>query len=346
MDAQNVLHDWFLSVQRSFPWREERTPYKVWVSEIMLQQTRAEVVVPYFLRWMERFPSVQSLAEASLEAVIKTWEGLGYYSRARNLHKAAIEIVKKWDGKLPSSLEALSSLPGIGTYTAGAILSFAFLQRAAAVDGNVVRVMSRYFAVQENVDQKKVRNNLEKKTLAFLDFASPWMTSEALIELGALICRPKPDCNQCPLQDSCLANRQKIAETLPLKNGRQLVTVLKRHVAVIQADHAVLVRKMEKGKLMADLYEFPYFEGEECTSHSMIEWVKRSFGLIVESTGALTQVSHTFTRYKAVLYPLCFVAKQKKSVPDWEWVKLQDLRSLPFSSGHRRLAEQLKEKGL
>ena len=251
------LHDWFGETQREFPWRVERTPYKVWVSEVMLQQTRASVAIPYFQRWLKLFPDVRSLANASPEQVIKAWEGLGYYSRARNLHAGAKQIMEQFGGKIPSNREALESIKGLGPYTVGAILSFGFHQRAPAVDGNVTRALSRYFLIEENVSKQKTKRLIEEKAAGILDEKEPWVTAEALIELGAMICLPKPQCAACPLRKNCRAFHEGRAESLPIKNREEKTTELWRAVILIIADGKVLLRKGKAGKVMADLYEFP-----------------------------------------------------------------------------------------
>ena len=186
------LLEWFEANKRVFPWREHPTPYRVWISEVMLQQTRAQVVVSYFDRWMKRFPNVEALAAAPIEEVIKIWEGLGYYSRARNLHKGAQEIVRKHGGRIPNTREALLELPGLGPYTAGAILSFGFHQRATAVDGNVLRVLSRFGWIAEDIGKIAARRKIEALAESLLDEKKPWVSAEALIELGATICLPQP----------------------------------------------------------------------------------------------------------------------------------------------------------
>ncbi len=331
------LNRWFQQNQRSFPWREERTPYKVWISEVMLQQTRASVVVPYFLRWMELFPDVFALAQASLEEVIKAWEGLGYYSRVRNLHKGAQQLVSLFEGKIPDSKEALDSIAGLGPYTIGAILSFGFQKRAAAVDGNVARVISRYFAVEENICKSKVRKGIEERAIAFLDEEEPWVTAEALIELGATVCTPKPRCEECPLQAGCQGLQKGIAEALPIKNAEKEVTFLRRVVVVVEAQGKILVRRGEKGKVMADLYEFPYFE-EEITNPTQLDKV---LGFPVDYVCRLREVVHTFTRFKARLFPYLLKAAALHPVPGAEWIAREHLGTLPFSAGHRKIVHQL-----
>jgi A/G-specific adenine glycosylase len=347
------LVDWFKQTKRSFPWREERTPYRVWIAEVMLQQTRASVVIPYFLRWMERFPDIQALSAASIEEIIKTWEGLGYYSRARNLHKGAKQIVEKFNGVIPDSHDNLASIYGIGPYTVGAILSFGFHQRAVALDGNVTRVVSRYFAIDENVCRSSVRKRIVSQAEGLLDEKEPWVSAEALIELGATLCTPKPRCGECPLQKGCLGLEKGIAESLPIKNKEKEIVVLNRLVAVIEAEGQFLVCKRKTGEVMADLYEFPYFErgfrNERGESHlfeggifqNLDKLVEKRFGFHVEWIGALQKVIHTFTRYKAHLIPFLMRAPHLVELPGWNWIHKENLSTLPFSSGHKKILMQL-----
>ncbi len=331
------LHEWFQQNRREFPWRMAPTPYKVWISEVMLQQTRASVVVPYFERWLTLFPDVRTLASAPLEKVIKTWEGLGYYSRARNLHKGAQQIVEQFGGEIPSQRKDLESIYGLGPYTVGAILSFGFRQRAVAVDGNVTRVITRYFSIEENISKQSTKKKIAAAAETLLDLDEPWITSEALIELGATLCTPKPRCLICPLQKNCLG--QGKAESLPIKNGEKQIIPLKRAVVIIESEGRVLVRKGEKGKVMADLYEFPYFEmgKEQWTQTAVVKAVQRNLGLKMTLVERLPAVTHTFTRYKAHLYPIRCKTEGIKNVEGYEWVARNTLSELPFSSGHRRI---------
>lgn len=322
------LHDWFLENRRSFPWRQDGTPYRVWVSEVMLQQTRASAVIPYFLRWMEKFPDIATLAAMPIETVIKAWEGLGYYSRARNLHRGAKQVVERFGGVLPDRKEDLETIAGLGPYTVGAILSFGFKKRAAAVDGNVARVMSRYCHITDNLSKREGQKKIWEATEGMLDEREPWVTMEALIELGATLCTLKARCGICPLQLSCKGQHQ--AEYLPIKNEKKPITELKRVVTVIEAEGAILVRKQPKGQVMADLYEFPYFASEE----EALCFLKP---LGVREKRALSKTVHTFTRYKAHLYPLYVRVGVRQEIAGYEWILRDILASYPFSSGHRRI---------
>jgi A/G-specific adenine glycosylase len=307
----------------------------------MLQQTRTSVVIPYFERWMRLFPDPFTLAAAPLEQIIKAWEGLGYYNRARYLHEGAKQIVKQFGGTLPNKREELLKIKGLGTYTTNAILSFAFHQRAAPVDGNVIRVLSRYFLIEEDVCKQSTKKKIQELADQFLDLKKPCVTAEALIELGATVCFSKPLCDFCPLQASCLALKQNRTEDLPLKSKEQVLTILPRSVAVIEQGGALLLRKGGPKRVMADLYEFPYFEGLELP---MIVHLRVAFGLETTFIRSLPFVQHRFTRYAAHLFPIHLQALSRQEVPEFEWVSLERIQELPFSAGHRRILQDYLQR--
>lgn len=332
---RELIH-WFRENRRSFPWRNHPTPYKVWISEVMLQQTRASVVVPYFENWMHLFPDVNTLASASIETVIKAWEGLGYYARARNLHQGARQIVEQFGGKIPSEAENLKTIRGLGPYTIGAILSFGFKKRAVAVDGNVERVLSRYFCIEENVSKQDVKKKISQGAEALLDFDEPWVTAEALIELGATVCTPKPRCEICPLKSNCLGKEKALL--LPIKNAPPKTLHLKRVVIWLEAEGRVLVKKEALGKVMGGLYQFPYFEMEEVWGMRRIEKeISIAFDLEATVLEKLPQITHSFTKFKAKLYPVRCRSKVLKKITSYDWIEKEHLKTLPFSSGHRRI---------
>jgi A/G-specific adenine glycosylase len=307
----------------------------------MLQQTRSSVVIPYFDRWMRLFPDPFTLAAAPLEQVIKAWEGLGYYSRARHLHEGAKQIVKQFGGTLPHQREELAKIKGLGIYTINAILSFAFHQRAAPVDGNVIRVLSRYFLIEDDIGKQTTKKQIQEKADQLLDTKKPWITAEALIELGATVCQTKPLCDFCPLQGSCLALKQNRTEDLPLKTKEQIVTILARSVAVIEHQGALLLRKGGPKRVMADLYEFPYFEGLELP---LITHLKNTFELETLFIRSLPFVQHRFTRYAAHLFPIHLQALSRPSIADFEWISLERIQQLPFSAGHRRILDDFLQR--
>jgi A/G-specific adenine glycosylase len=334
MDIE-ALTAWFTQHKRSLPWRERPTPYRVWVSEVMLQQTQAAVVEPYFLRWMERFPTLRSLASASFEEVLKAWEGLGYYRRVRSLHRGAQSLVASGYDELPPSEELLARLPGVGAYTRGALLSFAFHKRAVALDGNVVRVMSRYQALEAEVDRPKVQKELAAAVEARRPEREPWVAMEALIELGALVCQKQPRCAACPVRAGCLGYQQGAVERLPLKRKRAATSLLERRVAIVTCAGEVLLRRESGNRVMADLFEFPYTEGE------IEAFVCEELGLEALLKGALPPLQHAFTRYRVSLYPTLWEARRRLEVPGLLWLPISSLGDLPFPSGHRTLAHLL-----
>jgi A/G-specific adenine glycosylase len=341
-----ALRCWFGSHSRALPWRTHADPYAIWISEVMLQQTQAAVVIPYYERWLQRFPTIASLAAASLDEVLKEWEGLGYYSRARHLHAGARYVVEQFGGQLPCSAELLKQIKGLGPYTVGAIMNFAFHQRHPAVDGNVLRVISRYYGLLEDISQPKTVKQVERKVAELLPEQEPWIITEALIELGATICMKKAACHECPIREGCQAYAQGMTSQLPIKAARKPVTQLHRAVAVIAHNDHFLVQRGAKGQVMADLWEFPYFELEQ--PGSCDKWLARKIAqelqLKVVWRSALSPVSHAFTRYRARLYPHLFHAQKVNKAQkegEGEWLSLAQLKQQPFSSGHRRILNEL-----
>lgn len=334
------LRRWFLDQRRDMPWRDSPTPYAVWVSEVMLQQTQVAVVIPYFLRWMEQFPTIEILAKASPEQVIKAWEGLGYYSRARNLHAGAQYVLEKHQGLLPDSYEELAKIKGLGPYTIGAILSFAFHQKAAAVDGNVVRVLTRYLGIKDDISKPKTIDNLRNQVLSLLPESEPWVINEALIELGATVCQKKARCTACPLKSECQALKQGIVDQLPYKSAKTQYEKLERTVAVIACRGHFLVRRSEDGEIMKDLHQFLYFdavmEPKQLKGKLQQEWT-----LELNKIDPLEQVNHSFTKYRVKLYPYLCTVKDLTPVKGYDWRSHDDLQQLAFSSGHRRIWAQL-----
>lgn len=332
------LKKWFVENRRDLPWRRDPTAYQVWVSEVMLQQTRVDVVIPYYERWMKVFPCIEKLSRSSQERVIKMWEGLGYYSRARNLHVGARYVVEKFNGILPSSEEELKKIKGLGPYTVGAIRSFAFHEKAVAIDGNVMRVLARYFMIKE-----KSLSARGKKTYdivrGILPEREPWVFNEALIELGALICSRKAKCFSCPLYSSCLAYKTNSVEDFPKKEKKMNVEFLYRAVAIIQCGNKVLLERPPKGKVMAGLHEFPYIETkfQGISDEEFSRRLKVEKGLDVSFIKSFPEIIHTFTRYRVRLRPRFFSCEEMGKTKKTFWQELKSLKRLAFSSGHRKI---------
>ncbi len=343
-----LLREWFQTQKREFPWRQNPSPYAVWVSEVMLQQTQASVVVPYFERWMKQFPTIQHLAAADLDQVIKAWEGLGYYSRARNLHAGAHYVIKHFKGILPSTAEELSTIKGLGPYTIGAIRSFAFQQKASAVDGNVIRVISRYLLIQEDIAKPKTVNKIRSLVDEMLPDHEPWIISEALIELGATVCTKQPKCHACPLSATCRAYAEGMEKKLPFKSTKVVGQKLQRIVIIISHDDKLCIRRGQKGEIMSDLHEFPYldYERKQPSPNDIKNYIKKEWKMNVQFKHTLPPVSHSFTKYTVDLTPLLFVTTSSPSLEAHEWMPVEKLKQLAFSSGHRRIFQSLIQQEL
>lgn len=257
------LLTWYDDCRRILPWREDPTPYHVWVSEIMLQQTRVEAVKPYYKRFLENLPDIKSLAEAPEELLLKLWEGLGYYNRVRNLQKAAIQIMEEYQGEMPGEYSKLLDLKGIGSYTAGAIASIAFGQAVPAVDGNVLRVIARYRMDDALISDAKVKQRVEQELAETMSKERPGDFNQAMMELGAMVCAPNgaPHCEECPLKEGCMAYDNNCALDYPKKASKKERIIEKKTVLIIQdADRAAFHKRDKKG-LLAGMYEFPNLEG-------------------------------------------------------------------------------------
>ncbi|MBM3191992.1 MAG: A/G-specific adenine glycosylase [Chlamydiae bacterium] len=342
MDVEK-LRRWFLLHKRDLPWRCHPTPYAVWISEVMLQQTQVQTVLEYYPRWMEKFPTLENLAKASLEEVIKAWEGLGYYSRARRLHQAAQEMVAQYGGQFPSEALQLRKIPGLGPYTVNALLSFAFHQKAAAVDGNVARVIARYLGSSLDISQAKTQAAFRSYVDDVLPEKEPWVVMEALIELGALICKKQPKCPLCPLRLQCKAYQEGKQELYPIKKKLPEPVKLYHLVGVIEhKGEFLLYQEKDKNKRMADLWSFPLVEADgikETFSHEVLGYFQR----LPKKVAILQTLYQTFTRYRVTLIPFYLKAVDKPSIKGYTWIKKTDLSLYPFSSGHKRLVHLLSQ---
>lgn len=262
--AYRPLLAWYRENKRILPWRENRDAYRIWISEIMLQQTRVEAVKPYFFHFMEQFPTVEALAEAEDEELMKCWEGLGYYSRARNLKKAAQIITEQYGGTLPRNYKELLALPGIGSYTAGAIASIAYELPIPAVDGNVLRVLSRVTGSYEDILKQSTKRKMENLVSEVLKEGEAGDLNQALIETGAVICVPngKPLCEQCPFYTVCAARIGGFTDELPIKTPKKKRKIEEMTVLLLKYREKIAIRKRKESGLLASLYEFPNLSGK------------------------------------------------------------------------------------
>ncbi len=289
------LLSWYDQNKRILPWREDRDPYRIWVSEIMLQQTRVEAVKPYFDRFIRRLPDVKSLAEAKEDMLLKLWEGLGYYNRVKNMQKAARIIVDEYNGQMPSEYELLLKLPGIGSYTAGAVASIAYEQSVVAVDGNVLRIITRLTADDTDVLSEKFKKQIREELLKVVPQDRPGDFNQALMELGATVCLPngEPKCVECPWHDMCETRKQGRLDEIPYKKVKKARTIEKKTVLLLRDGEKTLIRKRPDKGLLAGLFEFPTFDGW-MTTEQICEEAER-LGYRVLYVEQLPEATHIFS---------------------------------------------------
>lgn len=348
---RNALLDWFGANQRDLPWRRTYDPYHIWVSEVMLQQTQMERGVEYFNRWMDRFPDIRSLADASEQEVLKAWEGLGYYSRARNIRAAADVLLAEYGGVVPDDYAALLALPGIGPYTAAAIMSIAFNQPCPVIDANVERLFARIDNVARPMKEKAVCQNLEKFLATMLRSVPPRDFNQALMELGALVCTPSnPDCRNCPVRQSCRALAEGSVAERPVKKKKQPTVDIVMACVILKNEDKFFIQQRRSDDVWGGLWEFPggrLKDGESARDAAARELLEET-ELACDALAPFRKVVHYYTRYRVTLYSF-FGETGGENRPrlhaatQYRWVGLAELDDYAFPSGHRQLIEKMKK---
>ena len=349
-DFSEALLHWYNQNARDLPWRKDPHPYAVWVSEIMLQQTRVETVIPYFERWMRSFPTLAALASASQQQVLAAWEGLGYYGRARNLHKSAQIVMERYGGDLPSDLDSLSKLAGIGRYTAGAIGSIAFGLDTAALDGNIRRVLARLFDVSEPARSAAGEKRLWELAEIHLPHGRAAEYNQALMDLGAMICTPRqPDCKSCPLHSNCLALARGTVEERPARQQRQPTPRYIVTAAVIWREGNVLIAQRPANGLLGGLWEFP--GGKQQPGEDLVGCLKREIQeelqAKIEVGAELGVYRHAYTHFKVTLHAFqCCLENGDQPQPieaqDLRWVRPVELAKYPMGKIDRQISRDLQ----
>jgi A/G-specific adenine glycosylase len=350
----SALLRWFSKSARDLPWRRTRNPYAIWVSEIMLQQTQVKTVIPYWERWMRELPAVKSLADAKPAKIHKLWEGLGYYTRVRNMQKAAQKIMAEHDGAFPRRFEDILELPGIGRYTAGAISSIAFNEPRPILDGNVMRVLTRVFGIAENPREKSTNEQLWGLAETLVTLAATLNASDAsenrcshlnqsLMELGALICTPRnPNCPACPLRKECAALRIGRVEHIPNLAPRAAVTSREFAAFVVEQRGRWLVRQRPTGVVNAHLWEFPNAEVKRGADVQLL--AREVLGFSPATLEELRTIKHSITRYRITLKVYRVIGKISGADmrgSEGRWVNATQARLLAFTGAHGRILRQL-----
>jgi A/G-specific adenine glycosylase len=347
---RQALQAWYAATARDLPWRRTTDPYAIWLSEIMLQQTRVPTAIPYYERFLRRFPTVNRLARARLDTVLKMWEGLGYYSRARNLHKAAKEIVSRFHGRLPRTKDDLLTLPGVGRYTAGAIASIAFGERAPLVDGNVERVLCRVFRIHGNPKDAAIKEKIWSLAEELLPEDEAGLFNQALMELGSEICVPRrPHCDECPLARLCKAHFHEEQESLPTRIARKPLPSHTIVVGVIYRADRILIDKRKPEGLLGGLWEFPggKVRPQESLQAALHREIREELNIAIEVVKEIATVEHTYSHFHVEIHAFECAHVQGDPRPlacaALKWVRPSDLSRYAFPAANKKIIEILRQ---
>jgi len=340
---------WYHKNQRQLPWRQTSDPFCIWVSEVMLQQTQVKTVVPYYLKFLERFPDIASLAEADLQDVLKTWEGLGYYARARNLQRAAKIVLERYGGEVPAARQEFRKLPGVGPYIASAVLSIAYGLPYAVVDGNVKRVLSRLYLIDLPVNKTATLKTFEQVATKLLHTRRPGIFNQAIMELGAVVCRAlNPLCNTCPLIESCRAYNSQQVACYPKRIRKKPVPTYHIAVGVVYKKDRVLITRRKSEGLLGGLWEFPGGKvgDKENAQQTCIREIKEEVNLIVEIDSFITRVRHAYTHFKVVIdvFRCRYVSGRVrlKGPVDYRWIRRSEIDAYPFPKANLKFVPLLE----
>jgi A/G-specific adenine glycosylase len=348
---QHQILAWFKENARELPWRKTYDPYHVWIAEIMLQQTQMDRVVGYFNRWISRFPDIVSIAAANEEEILKLWEGLGYYSRARNIIRSAKIILDTHHGRLPAEHDLLLGLPGIGEYTAAAILSIAFNRDYPVVDANIERVFARLFNLAKPVKDKRIQALIRQKAREMLPGSRARQFNQALMELGALVCIARnPRCKICPISNHCLALRLDLVPQRPVLPEPAKTIYIEMATGILKHDGRILIQKRKAKGVWANLWEFPggRLEQGETPEMALVREYEEETKLSVGNLKKITTVQHSYTIYRVTLHCFfCSVIDSRyrpvlQTAQEYRWVTPEDLSAFAFPAGHRKLLSHLQ----
>ena len=344
------LRAWFETHHRKLPWRETEDPYRIWVSEVMLQQTQVKKVLEYYQKFVNRFPDVESLAGAALQDLLKTWEGLGYYARARNLHRAAQVVVGDLEGEIPADYAAFRKLPGVGEYIAAAVQSIAFNRPYAVVDGNVKRVLARLFLINAPINQSASTKIFQERADLLLDHTTPGVFNQAMMELGATVCRPRsPTCIVCPVNAGCRAFQTAGQEEFPVRQKPKPLPEDHIVAGVIHKDDRVLITQRKLEGLLGGLWEFPggRIQIKETAEQACSRTIREETSLLIEPIEYLTRVKHAYTHFKIVMDVFhCYYRSGEvvlNEAIDYRWITVDQIDQFPFPRSNHKFIPLLTQ---
>jgi A/G-specific adenine glycosylase len=348
INFQNQLLDWYDQEFRDLPWRSATDPYRIWVSEIMLQQTQVIKVIPYYEKFVKTFPNINALAKANLAAVLKIWEGLGYYARARNLHKAARFIEAEFNGQFPRQVSDILLLPGIGPYTAAAIASIVYSENMAVVDGNVNRVLARLYQLKEDPKSTSGKKRFQQLADAKLSKTRPGDYNQAMMELGAVICKPRsPICAKCPVQNYCGSYKSQTQSLFPTKSPKKERPHNNIAVGIVEQDGKILIAQRPENKMLGGLWEFPggKVEKNESLEETTVRELKEELGINVVVDRYFTSVDFQYTHMSITLHAffctLISGTPQAIECTAWKWVGRNDLLEYAFPKANKTILKAL-----
>ena len=337
---KNPLLHWYNNNKRTLPFRETKDPYKIWVSEVMLQQTQVKTVIPFYNRWVKEYPTLKSAADASLDKLLKLWEGLGYYGRCRNFHKALKIVEEKYKGEIPNNFDEFLTLPGVGEYTAGAVLSIAYQKSIPAIDGNVTRVMARILGIKNltTKNQKRLKRNVQK----LIPTTDPGNFNQGLMELGALICIPiKPSCEICPLSNFCKAYKYKEPALYPLKKKKKVKPHYTVVAGIIWRDDKFFIQQRDENAMLGGLWEFPggKVENGESLEDALSREIKEECNIVPIIKKKVGSVKHSYSHFSISFH--CFHCIENGQTIHHSnrrtWITLNEIESFTFPKANHKI---------
>ncbi|UNC93290.1 A/G-specific adenine glycosylase [Candidatus Contubernalis alkaliaceticus] len=341
------LLSWYDQNHRDLPWRRETDPYRIWLSEVMLQQTRVNTVIPYYLRFLDKFPTLSSLANADEQEVLKLWEGLGYYARGRNFLDAVKEVQGTYGGEVPSDPVDFKKLRGVGDYSSAAVLSIAYQKPLAAVDGNVVRVTCRLFLIEDDTTKSSTLKLIKGTAKNLLDPHRPGDFNQAMMEMGAVICLPRnPQCLKCILTKECLAYQRGKAEELPLRKKTGHIPTIEYAAAIITKERRCLLHKRDRNGMLGGLWELPFIKKKNKKKNELEESFSFLLKNVVTLKKRIIQLNHTFSHqhWKVSVYPAESPDPSPDNKKNWRWANTEDISSLPFPKFYHPLLPDILKK--